>query len=245
MTKQTAIKIAIFAALVIAFVLLYPYIKEYASLEFIKQKRIEFQEYYQDNKVLVLSVFFVGYVAVTALSLPGAAIMTLLAGALFGLAAGVILVSFASSIGATLAFLVARFLLGESLQKKYGDKLKKINEGVEKEGKFYLFTMRLIPAFPFFLINILMGLTRIPALSFYWVSQLGMFAGTVVFVYAGTALAQVESIGDVLSPQLIAAFVAWGFFRWRLKKQLNMSVASALRRLTITKGNKWPNMNTM
>ena len=158
MTKQTAIKIAIFAALVIAFVLLYPYIKEYASLEFIKQKRIEFQEYYQDNKVLVLSVFFVGYVAVTALSLPGAAIMTLLAGALFGLAAGVILVSFASSIGATLAFLVARFLLGESLQKKYGDKLKKINEGVEKEGKFYLFTMRLIPAFPFFLINILMDL---------------------------------------------------------------------------------------
>ena len=136
MTKQTAIKIAIFAALVIAFVLLYPYIKEYASLEFIKQKRIEFQEYYQDNKVLVLSVFFVGYVAVTALSLPGAAIMTLLAGALFGLAAGVILVSFASSIGATLAFLVARFCSENPYRKNTATSLKKSTRAWRKKASF-------------------------------------------------------------------------------------------------------------
>ena len=220
MTKQTAIKIALFAAFVIAFGLLLFHFGENANLGYIKQKQKYFQDYYLANKAFVLSAFFVGYVAVTALSLPGAAIMTLLAGALFGLAAGVIVVSFASSIGATLAFLVARFLLGESIQKKYGDKLKKINEGVDKEGNFYLFTMRLIPAFPFFLINILMGLTRIPALSFYWVSQLGMLAGTVVFVYAGTALAQVESVSDVLSPQLIAAFVALGVFPLAAKKAI-------------------------
>ena len=220
MTKQTIIKIAVLVSLAIVFALLYPYIKEYASLEFIKQKQSEFQEYYNNNKALVLSVFFIGYVVVTSLSLPGAAIMTVLAGALFGVVVGVVVVSFASSIGATLAFLVARFLLGGSMQKKYGDSeiLKKINEGVDKEGKFYLFTMRLIPAFPFFLINILMGLTNIPAVSFYWVSQLGMLAGTVVFVYAGTALAQIESIKDILSPQLIAAFIALGVFPLAAKK---------------------------
>ena len=136
--------------------------------------------------------------------------MTLVAGALFGVWVGTLLVSFASTIGATLAFLVARFVLGESLQEKYGDRLKVINDGMEREGAFYLFALRLIPAFPFFLVNLLMALTRIPIWTFYWVSQTGMLAGTVAYVYAGTELAKVESAGDVLSPTLLMAFVVLG-----------------------------------
>lgn len=227
MSRQNLVKIGVVLALVAAAAVLYSQFGEYASLEYIQKQQAAFGEYYAANRVLVLLSFFTGYVAVTALSLPGAAIMTLLAGALFGLVAGVVLVSFASSIGATLAFLVARFVLGESLQKKYGDKLAKINEGVEREGKFYLFTMRLIPAFPFFLINILMGLTKIPAISFYWVSQLGMLAGTVVYVFAGTQLAEIKSLGDILSPGLIAAFVALGVFPLAAKR----AVAFAHRRV--------------
>ena len=146
MNKQTLTKIAVLAVVVILFAVAYPYIKEYASLDYIKSQQNEFKEYYEANRVLVLGGYLLLYIACTALSLPGAALLTLLAGALFGLVVGVILVSFASSIGATLAFLVARFLLGDTLQQKYGDKLEKINKGVEREGAFYLFTMRLIPA---------------------------------------------------------------------------------------------------
>ena len=193
---------------------------DYANLEFVKRQQSAVAEYYAQNPALLLGGFFVAYVAVTGLSLPGAALMTLLAGAIFGVLVGTILVSFASSIGATLAFLVARFLLGDSLQKKYGDKLQKINDGVRREGKFYLFTMRLIPAFPFFLINILMGLTPIRALEFYWVSQLGMLAGTIVYVNAGTQLAKIESLGGILSPGLIASFVALGLFPLIAKKSI-------------------------
>lgn len=220
MNKSVVIKIAVVLGLVVFAGGLYSQFGEYASLDYIKEQQAEFKEYYAGNKLRVLAIFFAGYVGVTALSLPGAAIMTLLAGALFGWVVGVLIVSFASSCGATLAFLVARFVLGESLQKKYGDKLQKINQGIEREGKFYLFTMRLIPAFPFFLINILMGLTKIPAVSFYWVSQLGMLAGTVVYVFAGTQLATIESLGDILSPGLLAAFVALGVFPLAAKKTL-------------------------
>lgn len=218
MNKQILIKIGVVLTLLVVATVMYSQFGEYASLEYIQKKQAAFQEYYAENRALVLVSFFIGYVVVTALSLPGAAIMTLLAGALFGIWTGVLLVSFASSIGATCAFLVARFVLGESLQKKYGDKLAKINEGINQEGKFYLFTMRLIPAFPFFLINILMGLTMLPALSFYWVSQLGMLAGTVVFVFAGTQLAEIKSLGDILSPGLISAFIALGVFPLAAKK---------------------------
>lgn len=193
---------------------------EYANLEFVKRQQSAVAAYYDANPVLLLGGFFAAYVAVTGLSLPGAALMTLLAGAIFGVVVGTILVSFASSLGATLAFLVARFVLGDSLQKKYGDKLQKINDGVKREGKFYLFTMRLIPAFPFFLINILMGLTPIRAWEFYWVSQLGMLAGTVVYVNAGTQLAKIDSLGGILSPALIASFVALGLFPLIAKKAI-------------------------
>ena len=220
MNKSILIKGGMVVTLVAVAAVLYSQFGEYASLVYIKEQQAAFKEYYEGHKAQILAIFFIGYVAVTALSLPGAAIMTLLAGALFGLFVGVLVVSFASSIGATLAFLVARFVLGESLQKKYGDKLQKINDGIAKEGKFYLFTMRLIPAFPFFLINILMGLTTLPAISFYWVSQVGMLAGTVVFVFAGTQLASIDSIGGILSPGLIAAFVALGVFPLAAKKAI-------------------------
>ncbi len=203
-------KIALLAVVVIAIVIAYPYAKDYLTFDAIKAQQAIFEQYYEENTLLVLLVFFVGYIAVTALSLPGALIMTLAAGALFGVLVGVLLVSFASSIGATLAFLVARFLVGESLQKKYGDKLEKFNEGVRREGAFYLFAMRLIPAFPFFLINILMALTTLRAITFYWVSQLGMLAGTVVYVNAGTQLAVIDSPAGIFSLPLIASFALLG-----------------------------------
>ena len=218
MKKSTIIKIAIVAVLAVLFIAAYPYVKEYLSLDYIKKQQAEFKSYYADNQVLVLVGYFFLYVLITALSLPGAAILTLLAGALFGFITGVVLASFASSIGAILAFLVARFLVGNTIQKKYGNKLVKFNEGVEREGAFYLFTMRLIPVFPFFLVNVLMALTTIPVLTFYWVSQLGMLAGTMVYVYAGTEIAKIEAIGDVLSLNLIAAFVAIGVFPIVAKK---------------------------
>lgn len=213
-------KITLATAVVAVFVVAYTQLGEYASLQYIKDKQAEFTDYYQANQFLVITLFFLGYVLVTSLSLPGAAIMTLLAGALFGAVVGTVLVSFASSIGATVAFLVARFLFGQSLREKYGDKevLKKISEGVEKEGAFYLFAMRLVPAFPFFLINLLMSLTPIKVWTFYWVSQLGMLAGTIVYVYAGTELSQIEKLEDIASPPLLAAFVAMGILPFLAKK---------------------------
>ncbi|HYN12076.1 MAG TPA: FAD-dependent oxidoreductase, partial [Burkholderiales bacterium] len=156
--------------------------------------------------------FFVLYVAVTGLSLPGATLMTLVAGAVFGLLLGTLIVSFASSIGATIAFLASRFLLRDWVQRRFGAQLKPINDGVAREGGFYLFTLRLIPVVPFFVINLLMGLTPIRAWTFYWTSQLGMLAGTLVYVNAGTQLAKIESLQGILSWQLIGAFVLLGLF---------------------------------
>ena len=167
------------------------------------------------------AAFFAAYVAVTGLSLPGAALLTLAAGALFGLLWGTIIVSFASSIGATLAFLAARFVLRDWVQARYGSQLQAINRGVEKEGAFYLFTLRLIPAVPFFVINLAMGLTSLRTGTFYWVSQLGMLAGTIVYVYAGTQLGRIGSLGDVLSPGLIGAFLALGFFPLLAKRAMD------------------------
>ncbi|MGM0564144.1 MAG: FAD-dependent oxidoreductase [Pseudomonadota bacterium] len=168
----------------------------------------------QESPWLVIGGFFIAYVLVTAASLPGAAIMTLAAGALFGLLWGTVLVSFASSIGATLAFLSARYVFGDTVQQRFGDRLKAINRGIKRDGAFYLFTLRLIPAFPFFVINLVMGLTPMRAVTFYAVSQVGMLAGTVVYVNAGTQLGQLESASGILSPELILSFVLLGFFPW-------------------------------
>ncbi len=188
------------------------------TLDQLKARQAELQAWTSANLWLAAGSFFAFYVLVTALSIPGAAVMTLAAGALFGLVIGTVLVSFASTIGATLAFLVARFLLRQPLRDRWGDRLRALDAGIERDGAFYLFTLRLVPLFPFFVINLLAGLTALRTWTYFWVSQLGMLPGTVVYVYAGTQLARIESPGDVLSPGLIGAFVLIGvmplLMRW-------------------------------
>ena len=194
---------------------------QYLSLDFFQSQRDNIESYQQQNKLLFAGIFFFAYVAIAALSLPGAAVMTLVAGALFGLTTGVIIVSFASTIGATLAFLIARGLLRDWVQEKFSSNLAAINRGVEKEGALYLFTLRLVPLLPFFVINLAMGLTPIKTVTFYWVSQLGMLAGTVIFVNAGTQLAQLDGLNGILSPALIGSFVLLGIFPWLAKVAVN------------------------
>ena len=183
---------------------------------------------YENKPLLVILSFFFIYIAVTALSLPGAAILTLAAGAQFGLWLGVIIVSFASTIGATLAFLVSRFLLRDTIESKFGDKLKTFNDNIEKDGAFYLFTVRLVPVFPFFLVNLVMGLTRLKTLVFYLVSQIGMLAGTIVFVNAGTQLAKIDSLAGILSPGLIFSFALLGIFPLVAKKIVEVIKANKI-----------------
>jgi pyruvate/2-oxoglutarate dehydrogenase complex dihydrolipoamide dehydrogenase (E3) component/uncharacterized membrane protein YdjX (TVP38/TMEM64 family) len=190
----------------------------YLTFENLKAQQLAIQEVYARHPAPTVLAYFLVYVAVTGLSLPGAALMTLVAGAIFGLVWGTVIVSFASTIGATLAFLVSRFLLRDWVQGRFGHSLRTINAGIEREGAFYLFTLRLIPAIPFFAINLAMGLTPMRAVTFFWVSQLGMLAGTIVYVNAGTRLAAIESPGDILSPELIGAFVLLGIFPLIAKK---------------------------
>ena len=190
-------------------------LKRYVSMEYFESQRAAIQAYFQAEPVKAGAVYFLVYVLVTGLSLPGAAILTLVGGAIFGLVWGVIIVSFASTLGASLAFLASRYVLRDWVQEKFGDKLKAIDAGIEREGAFYLFAMRLVPAFPFFAINLLMGLTRMPLRTYYGVSQLGMLAGTIVYVYAGTQLGQFK-----VSPGLVLAFVLLGIFPLVAKKVL-------------------------
>lgn len=192
----------------------------YFSLGFLKESQASFQALFAENPLQVVLVFFAIYVAVTALSLPGATIMTLAAGALFGLVLGTAVVSLASTVGATLAMLVARYLLRDSIQARFGKRLDDINKGIEKEGAFYLFTLRLIPLMPFFAVNLLMGLTRIRTWTYFWVSLLGMFAGTVVFVNAGTQVAKIDSLQSIASPALIGSFVLLGVLPLIINKVL-------------------------
>ena len=214
-------KIFLLFAIAILIVLFFVFdLKTYLSLDFFKSKQLEFEEYYAAHMMLSIAIYMGIYILVAALSLPGATAMTLIGGALFGLWTGLIMVSFASTIGATLAFLVSRFLLRDYVQNKFGDKLKAINDGIKKDGAFYLFTLRLIPAFPFFVINLVMGLTRLSAGTFYWVSQLGMIPATLVYVNAGTQIAQVESLAGILSPQLLGSFVLLGLFPLITRKLL-------------------------
>ncbi|MGM8871398.1 FAD-dependent oxidoreductase [Psychrobacter sp. 2Y5] len=191
------------------------------TLEGIQSRLGQFYEWRNQSPLLVGGLFFLAYVLVAAFSLPGAAIMTLLAGALFGLWWGLLLASFASSIGALFAFLASRYLLRDSFQSKFANKLKSINTGIEKDGGFYLFTLRLLPLFPFFIVNILMGLTTIKAWTYYWVSQIGMLAGTFVYVNAGVQLAQIESLGDIISPALLGSFALLAIFPLLAKKVLD------------------------
>ena len=187
-------------------------LNRYLTLEGLKGSLGQFEALRRDAPVGVALAFFVAYVVATALSLPGAVILTLGAGALFGFSLGTLIVSFASSIGATLAFLASRYVLRDAIQRRFGARLKVINEGMAKEGALYLFTLRLVPLFPFFLVNLLMGLTPIRTLSYYLVSQVGMLAGTLVYVNAGTQLAQINSLSGIVSPGLLLSFVLLGVF---------------------------------
>ena len=188
------------------------------SLEFFKSQQAAIGAYHTANPLKTAAIYFLIYVAVTGLSLPGALVMTLAGGAIFGLLWGTILVSFASTIGATLAFVASRFLLRDSIQNRYSDHLRSVNEGIEKDGAFYLFTLRLVPLFPFFIINLVMGLAPIRAVAFAVVSQLGMFPGTLVYVNAGTQIAKIDSLSGILSPGLLLSFALLGLFPLAAKK---------------------------
>lgn len=197
-------------------------LQQYASLAYLKEQKDIIVTYYNSHRFLVVFLFSLAYILVTAFSLPFATILTLLAGALFGLFIGIVIVSFASSLGATAAFLMSRFLFKNAVQEKYGKYLTKINAGFAREGSFYLFALRLTPAIPFFLVNILMALLPIKAWTFYWVSQLGMLIGTALYVYAGTELSKISNIKDIASPQLLIALTFLGFFPVIAKRIINI-----------------------
>ncbi len=193
-------------------------LQQYLSLEMLKEQQATIESYRREHPVLAVVFYMLVYVVVAGLSLPGATILTLAGGAVFGVLWGTVIVSFASTIGATLAFLAARFLFRDAVKSRFGSRLQAIDEGVERDGAFYLFTLRLVPIFPFFMINLTMGLTTFKVRTFYWVSQLGMLAGTIVYVNAGTQLAKIESLSGILSPTLIASFVLLGMFPIIAKK---------------------------
>jgi pyruvate/2-oxoglutarate dehydrogenase complex dihydrolipoamide dehydrogenase (E3) component/uncharacterized membrane protein YdjX (TVP38/TMEM64 family) len=182
-------------------------LQQYVSLPELKSRRDALASYADSRPILMIGGYFAAYVVMAALSLPGATVLTIAGGAIFGLLTGTVVVSFASSIGATLAFLAARFLFRDSVQRRFRERLERLNEGVARDGGFYLLSLRLVPVFPFFVINLAAALTPLRTWTFYWVSQLGMLPATVVYVNAGTQLAQVSSAGDILSPSLLGAFV--------------------------------------
>lgn len=192
----------------------------YLTLDYIKESQARFSELYEAHRFLVIGGYMAVYILVTALSLPGAVIMTLAGGGMFGLTVGTVVISFASTIGATLACLVARTLLRDWVERRFGDRLSAINEGIGREGGFYLFTLRLVPLFPFFVINLVMGLTAMRLSTFFWVSQLGMLPGTLVYVNAGRELAKIDSVSGILSPTFLVSFAILGLFPLIAKKLL-------------------------
>lgn len=215
--KKTVL-LSVIAGLVAAFFIFD--LSRYFTLTYLRESRGQFAAFYAENTALTLALYMLVYIAVTALSLPGAAIMTLAGGAMFGFVTGFIAVSFASTIGASLAFLASRYLLRDWVEKKLGDRLRAVSEGIEKEGAFYLFSLRLIPLFPFWVINLLMGMTRMRLFTFYWVSQAGMLAGTAVYVNAGKELGRIDSLSGILSPGLIVSFILLGLFPLAVKKTM-------------------------
>lgn len=223
-------KFGIFAALAVVAVVLYLQFGSYLSLASLAEQESELRGFQSQHPVLVFGIAFLVYVAVTGMSLPGAAPLTLMYGWYFGFFQALVLVSFASTLGATIAFLMSRYFFRDAIMNRFGDRLEKFNESLEKEGSFYLFTLRLIPAVPFFVVNAVMGLTPLKTTTFWWVSQIGMFVGTAVFVYAGSSVPNLTTLADkgvnaAFSPtqmtQIIGAFVLLGVFplaaRWVLK----------------------------
>ena len=216
------IKKLLLATLIAIFLILLLFfdVHHYLTLEYLKSSKDKLDEYYQDNPLLVLGTYFVIYLTSTAFSLPGAAVLSLAGGALFGLTVGTLVVSFASTIGATLAMLIARVLLRDWVKNRFASQMTTINSGMIKEGAFYLFTLRLLPVVPFFVINLVMGLTPLRTVTFFWVSQLGMLPATLVYVNAGSELGKIQTIDDILSPSLIISFVLLGIFPLLVKKIL-------------------------
>lgn len=210
-------------------------LQHYLTLDALQSRKAALDAYRGAHPLLIACGFFFVYVATAAFSLPGAAILTLAGGAIFGLLEGTLLVSFASAIGATLAMLSSRFILRESVRKRFGARLQRVDEGVEREGGFYLFTIRLVPVFPFFIINLLMGLTSLSAITFYWVSQLGMLAGTLVYVNAGTRLAGLQSLSGLLSPALIVSFLLLALLPW-----ISRGLIAGVKARRLYKGRKKP-----
>jgi len=219
--KNTKVLIALLAVALIAAFFAFD-LGQYLSLDYLKQQHQTILDFYAENTLLTVAGFFILYVAVAALSLPGAAVLTLAGGAIFGFLQGLLIVSFASTLGATIAFLISRHLFRDSVQNKFSQYLTTINDGIEKEGAFYLFTLRLIPAVPFFVVNLLMGLTTIKTGIYALISQIGMLPGTAVFINAGVQLSKIESLSDILSPSLIAAFALLGIFPIAAKKLMDI-----------------------
>jgi len=223
MNKQIIGKITLAAAIaVIAGLFMYFDLGRFLTLDYLKESRAQFQELYHNHALLVIAAYMGVYILVTALSLPGAAILTLAGGAMLGFWMGSLVISFASTIGATLACLAARFLFRDAVQRRFAERLTAINEGIAREGAFYLFTLRLIPIFPFFVINLVMGLSKLPIRTFFWVSQLGMLPGTLVYVNAGRQLGQLDSLKGILSPALIGSFALLGIFPLLVKRGLSI-----------------------
>lgn len=208
--KTKLILIAIVATLIACFFVFD--LGQYLSLEYLKSQKEALNQLYLNKPLLVMAVFFFTYVAMAALALPAAAILTLAGGAIFGFTTGFIVVSFASSIGATIAFLLTRYLFHDAIQSKFGDRLAALNTGIEKEGAFYVFGLRLVPLFPFVVVNSVLALTKLKTWTFYWASQIGMLAGTAVYVNAGTQLATIDSLGDIAEPKLLVSFALLGVF---------------------------------
>lgn len=209
-------------ALVIVIIFRHYHLGDYLTLTYIKESQNRFREIYQMHRWTTVGGYMLIYIVVTALSLPGAVVMTLAGGGLFGFWTGTFAISLASTIGATLACGVSRFILRDWVAHRFGEKLAAIDRGIEKEGAFYLFTLRLVPIFPFFLVNLLMGLTKLPLTTYFWVSQLGMLPATMVYVNAGRELARINNPGDILSPGLLASFALLGLFPLTVKRFLTI-----------------------
>jgi uncharacterized membrane protein YdjX (TVP38/TMEM64 family) len=231
--KKIVILIVI-AAIIVAVKVFH--LDQYLTLSSLKGSLDQLKALYENHRLTVIAVYFIVYVLTTSLSIPGASPLSIAGGALFGFWATTIVVSFASTIGATLACFVSRFILRDWIQNKFGDKIAKVNEGIEKEGAFYLFTLRLIPIFPVWMINLVMGLTKMSLFKFYWVSQIGMLPGTMVFVNAGKELAKIESIKGIFSPSLIISFALIGIFPLAVKKLVAL-YRSRMKKATDDAGN--------
>ncbi|ELO1825836.1 TVP38/TMEM64 family protein [Vibrio cholerae] len=226
-------KLIIAIVLIAIAALLVTQFSQYLTLDVAKAKQAELANYIDAHLLQAALIYFLVYVLLTAFSIPGATVVTLLGAALFGFWLSLLLASFASTIGATLAFLSSRFLLRDWVQAKFADKLQTINQGIERDGAFYLLSLRLIPIFPFFLINLVMGLTPISTWRYYWASQLGMLPGTAVYLNAGTQLAEISSLGEIVSLPVLASFVLLGVFpivvKWLMGKFQQRATQSPMK----------------